>query len=224
VSSPWWNALTTGLGGLLALGGVALAQGMTNRREERRDNQRHQRDRDEKRADQMSQVLLDMAAYAHHLLVVVDRLADPQRSESFPDRPELVHLDLLTARARVYAPEPLVRVWLRLVDAEVALELAEREGGLPIDRFFGSRYLPVDDQNSVVIRLAGETVVWLVGNELNPRRSDGLLATDAGHVARVVLDAIDQVWDVDADQDVAVAVVKAAFQLVAPEKAPVGLR
>jgi len=224
VNSPLWNVLTTFLGGALALGGVFLAQHMTSRREERRDDDRHRRDKQEKRAEQVRQVLLDMAAYAHHTLVIVDRLADPQRSESFPNRPELVHVDLLTARARVYAPDPLVAVWLKLVDAQDALGVMEREQDLPIDRFLGTSYLPEDDRMSLFIRLAGETVVWLVVDALNARQSDGLPVADARHVAKVVLEAIDHVWDPDTDQKAGVALVKAAFRLVAPERAPAGLR
>jgi hypothetical protein len=212
--------LTTIIGGALALGGVFLAQQMTSRREERRDDDRHRRDQREKRDEQVRQVLLDMAAYAHHTLVTVDRLADPQRSESFPDRPELVHLELLTARARVYAPDPLVSVWLKLVDAQDALDVMEREGNMPIDSFFATSYLPENDNMSLFIRLAGETVVWMVVDELNGRQPDRLPMTDAQHVAKVVLDAIDHVWGPETDQKESIALVRAAFRLVAPDRIP----
>jgi hypothetical protein len=113
---------------------------------------------------------------------------------------------------------------LKLVDAQDTLGVMEREQGLPIDSFHGTSYLPDNDRMSLFIPLAGETMVWLVVDAFNARRSDGLPGADARHVAKVVLEAIDHVWDLDTDQKAGVALVKAAFRLVAPERAPAGLR
>lgn len=222
MSSPFWNILTTVIGAMAALGGVVLTQLMTSRREERRDDQRHRREQDEKRAEQVRQVLLEVAAYAHHMLAVVDRLADPLR-ESSPKPPELVHQDLLTARVRVYAPAGLTNVWLRLVTAQatISVEIAQDLPGHP---GLGKTYLPDTNRSSLSIRLAGETLMWLVSDVLNPQ-PNSLPAADPKRVARVAVDAIDHVLDwEDAHLETGIALVKAAFRLVAPEKMPSELK
>jgi hypothetical protein len=70
------------------------------------------------RRDKQTSVYVEAMAYAQTLESRVERVTDPDAS--WQPRPELTHVDLITARLRMFAPRNVFNAWKSLLHTEEA--------------------------------------------------------------------------------------------------------
>jgi hypothetical protein len=77
------------------------------------------RERASWRRDKATAVYTDAMAYAQTLETLLERITDPDARR--PSQPELTHVDLITARMRMFAPASVFDAWKALLRTEEVL-------------------------------------------------------------------------------------------------------
>jgi len=137
----WATFAIAALGLMTTLSAPLLQNWMTARRE-----------RAAWRRDRETAVYTDAMAYAQTLEMMLEQVTDPDASGQ--PRPELAHVDLITARMRMFAPDPVFDAWKALLRTEEGFSWNISEEFPALGTEYYGEAVPGDHRDVVRLRAA----------------------------------------------------------------------